>query len=136
MINSELRNEIGYIFRRSLILDVAAVIISLFFVPWFTALSSILAGTLLLMLEMTMLAVSVRKIAAGARRGKNGSVQMAFYYLLRICVIAAVLYAAVRIPFLNMICTAIPLFYPKLIYFGQSIFVKKGGIDKCMDQQR
>ena len=41
--------------------------------------------------------------------------------------LAAGLYAALKLSFVNIICTAIPLFYPKVIYPAKAIFSKKEG---------
>ncbi|MDO5560220.1 MAG: ATP synthase subunit I [Oscillospiraceae bacterium] len=127
MKNADLLNEVRYICIRSLLIDVAAVFIASFFVSVGTATVSILTGTLLLAVEMILLAISVNSAAANAKDGKNGSVMMAVQYIIRIIIIASVLYVSLKVSYLNIICTALPLFYPKIIYFGRSFLTKKEG---------
>ncbi len=130
LINTDLRKEIKFIAVNAVILDVVLIISALAFIPFINILTGVFFGTLLLILDMFFLSLSIQSIIADAKNGNNGnkgSAKMTFLYILRLIFIASGLFLALKLPFMSVICTAIPLFYPKLIYFIKAIFCKKEG---------
>ncbi len=127
LINRELLGEIRFIGIGAAFLDVFLFFAALLFTSPLKALVGILIGTMLVLLDMFFLSLSVESIAAGARRGKDGSRKMKAHYALRMIFVAVVLGLAWLIPFSDPICAAIPLFYPKVIYPLKAIFKKKEG---------
>ena len=127
MVNKDLLKEIKFIVVRAFFLDIVLVAAASLFVSFVQALTGAVLGTILLAADMFLLSLSVQSVAKGVRRGKNGTAKMIAHYLLRIMFLAAGLYAALKLSFVNIICTAIPLFYPKVIYPAKAIFSKKEG---------
>lgn len=127
MVNKELLKEIRFLVICSLCIDIILVAVAALFVPVINALSGSLFGTVLLAADMFFLSLTVNSIAKGARRGKNGTAKMVLHYLLRLTFIGAGLYLALKLSFVSIICTAVPLLYPKVIYPVKAIIKKKEG---------
>lgn len=127
MVNKDLLKEIKFIAVCSLCTDVLLVTAASFFVPFLHAFSGAVFGTVLLILDMFFLSLSVQSVSNGAKKGKNGSAKMTALYLLRIIFVAAGLYLALNLSFVSIICTCLPLFYPKIIYPAKAIIKKKEG---------
>lgn len=127
LVNKDLLKEIKFIVVRSLCIDIILIAVASFFVPFVQAFTGAVFGTVLLAADMFFLSLSVQSVARGARRGKNGTAKMIALYLLRFIFLAAGLYAALNLKFVSIICTAVPLFYPKVIYPAKAIFSKKEG---------
>jgi len=108
-------------------MDIILVAVASMFVPVVNALCGALYGTLLLTADMFFLSLTVRGVVNGAKHGKNGSRKMVIDYLLRLMFLGAGLYVAVRLSFVSIICTAVPLLYPKVVYPLKAILVKKEG---------
>jgi hypothetical protein len=128
LVNKELLKEIKFITICSLCIDIVLIAAASLFVPFINALTGALLGTLLLTADMFFLSLSVHSIAREARKGKNGTAKMITSYILRILFVGAVLFLALNLSFISIICTAVPLFYPKVIYPVKAIIEKKGGI--------
>lgn len=127
MVNKDLLKEIKFIIACSLVMDIVLVAAASLFVSFVQAMTGAVLGTILLSADMFLLSLSVQSVAKGAKRGKNGTAKMIAHYLLRIMFLSAGLYAALKLSFVSIICTAIPLFYPKVIYPCKAIFSKKEG---------
>lgn len=128
LINKDHLTEIRSILTAAFVMDIALVAAGTFFVPFVNALTGALYGTFLLAADLFFLSVSVQNIASGAAAGKkNGSSKMTFFYILRMIFLFVCLLAAVKVSFISIVCTVIPLFYPKLIYPFRSIIRKKEG---------
>ncbi len=108
-------------------MDVVLVIVAAFFIPVINALCGAALGTLLLGAEMFFLMLGVQNISNGARQGRNGTAKAVTFYILRMAFIALGLYVALVFKYTSIVCTAIPLFYPKLIYPVKAILIKKEG---------
>lgn len=127
MVNKDILKEIKFIVVCSLFMDIVLVAAASLFVSFVQALTGAVLGTVLLAADLFLLSLSVQSISKGARRGKNGTAKMIAHYLFRFLFLGAGLYAALKLSFVNIICTAIPLFYPKVIYPAKAIFSKKEG---------
>lgn len=127
MVSKDLLKEIRFIAICSLCMNIVLIAVASLFVPFVNALCGALFGTVLLVADLFFISLSVRDIVSGARRGKDGSAKMVFHYLLRYLFLAAGLYLALVLPFSSVICAAIPLFYPKVIYLLKATLVKKEG---------
>jgi len=130
VINTDLKKEIKFIAVTAIILDIVLIIVAMRFIPIINVLTGVFFGTILLIADMFFLSLSIQNIVADAevkKNKKNASVKMFFLYVLRLIFIASGLLAAFKLPFISVICTAFPLFYPKIIYFIKAIFSKKGG---------
>lgn len=127
MVSKDLLKEIKFIALCSLVMDIVLAVAGSFFVAPLNAVLGALYGTCLLIFDMFMLSFSVQKAAKGARIGKNGTPAMIAGYIFRYVAVGAGLYIAVIMPFISVICTAVPLFYPKFIYPAKAIFYKKEG---------
>jgi len=108
-------------------MDIVLIAAAALFVPVINAFAGAMLGTLLLAADMFFLAFTVHNIARDARKGKNGTAKMITSYILRFLFVAAGLYLALNLTFVSIICTAIPLFYPKVIYPLKAILKKKEG---------
>lgn len=124
MVNKELLKEIRFLVICSLCIDIILVAVASLFVPVINALSGAFLGTVLLAADMFFLSLSVHSIAKGARMGKNGTSKMVVHYLLRLIFIGAGLYLALKLSFVSIICTAVPLLYPKIIYPIKAVIKK------------
>ena len=130
MINMDLKKEIKFIAINAIILDIVLIIAALAFIPFINILTGVIFGTLLLILDMFFLSLSIQSIASDAKNGKivkTSSTKMTFSYFMRLIFIASGLFLALKLPFMSVMCAAIPLFYPKVIYFIKAIFCKKEG---------
>ncbi|MBE6852838.1 MAG: hypothetical protein E7505_05115 [Ruminococcus sp.] len=127
MVNKDLLKEIKFITICSLCMDIVLIAAAALFVPVINAFAGAMLGTLLLAADMFFLAFTVHNIARDARKGKNGTAKMITSYILRFLFVAAGLYLALNLTFVSIICTAIPLFYPKVIYPLKAILKKKEG---------
>jgi len=127
LVNKDLLKEIKFITICSLCMDIVLIAAAALFVPVINAFAGAMLGTLLLAADMFFLAFTVHNIARDARKGKNGTAKMITSYILRFLFVAAGLYLALNLTFVSIICTAIPLFYPKVIYPLKAILKKKEG---------
>lgn len=103
------------------------VIAASFFVPVINAVGGAALGTILLAADMFFLMLSVQNISNGAKQGRNGTAKAITFYILRMVFIVFGLYIALEFQYTSIICAAIPLFYPKLIYPLKAILIKKEG---------
>ncbi|MBR6925270.1 MAG: hypothetical protein IKH50_12145 [Oscillospiraceae bacterium] len=127
MANKELMKEIRFAVICSLCLDIILVAVASAFTPFIGALTGALFGTLLLACDLFFISLTVHSVVRGAVGGKNGTAVMISQYILRLLFLGAGLFAAVEIPFMNFICAAVPLLYPKIIFPLKAIFEKKEG---------
>ena len=108
-------------------MDIILTAVAALFVPVVNALCGAVYGTVLLTADMFLLARTVRGVVNGAKHGRDGSRKMVVDYLVRFLFLGAGLYLAVTAPFIDIICAAVPLLYPKLVYPLRAILVKKEG---------
>lgn len=108
-------------------MDIILVAVAALFVPFVNALCGALFGTVLLVADLFFISFSVRDVVRDAKKGKDGTKKTVAGYLLRYLFLAAGLYIALVLPFTSIICAAIPLFYPKVIYLLKATLVKKEG---------
>jgi len=127
LVNKELLKEIRFLVICSLCIDIILIAVAALFVPFVNALCGALLGTVLLTADMFFLSLTVHGVVTGAKRGRDGSKKMVIDYLTRLLFLGAGLFIAVKIPFVSIICTAIPLLYPKLVFPLRAILVKKEG---------
>ncbi len=127
MVNKDLLKEIKLITLCSLGMNVLLVVIAVFFMPVINAITGAAFGTLLLAADMFLLLLSVQSAANGAKRGRNGTAKAITFYILRMIFILIGLYVALILPFVSIMCAAVPLFYPKIIYPAKAILIKKEG---------
>ena len=127
LLNKELLKEIRFIVCCAFCMDIILIAAGAFFVSFINALCGAVYGTLLLTVDLFLLSLSVQSVAKGAKKGKNGSAKMTALYVLRMAVLFVCMLAALKASFISIVCTAVPLFYPKLIYPFKSILRKKEG---------
>ncbi len=127
MVNKDLLKEIKFIVICSLCIDIILTAMASLFVPFVYALSGALLGTVLLAADLFFLSLTVDSIAREARRGRNGTSKMVFHYILRFLFVGLGLWVAFKIDFSALVCAALPLLYPKVIYPLKAIIKKKEG---------
>ncbi len=125
MVKKELLNEIWFIMKCSMAIDIIGTVIASVYISTFDAVFGFLLGTILLFADLFFIMLSTMSIARGALAGRNGSKRMVFYYILRMLFLGVFLVLALRIKSISFVCTIIPLFYPKLIYPVKAIISRK-----------
>lgn len=128
MIQKSIKNELVMLLPRVLILDAAIYGVSLIFLGLnYTMLLGLLLGTAVLYLYLFLLAwfteeTVLRYKISGSEKSAKGF--MFLGYLLRYFVVGAAIYISFTVKFgflFNTFGVVIPLVYPKLIYYIQSI---------------
>lgn len=124
MINKEL----SFIMPRALILDCIIFLISLPFYKLCLEIPlGLLAGTAVMTLNFILLGYSseraVERPLASAKR------YMALFYGIRLIICGLLFFAAVKLPYINVVTAAIPQLYPKLFYTAHAAIKRKEGKD-------
>jgi len=91
------------------------------------ALVGLILGTISMVLNVIILNYNVKIVINKGINGRDGTPFMVIGYFLRIIITALFLYISLKLSNIYFIGTIIPLFYPKIIYFGKTLFYKKGG---------
>ncbi len=126
-MDREIKNEILMLVPFAVFFDFIVYIVSAAFVGFTLRMAlGLLLGTLVLFANLYLLGTfsgnAVRRYLAG-RSEKNAKAHMLSGYLLRYLIIAAAFVLSFRFKScLSVFGVAIPLFYPKLIYFIKGIF--------------
>lgn len=132
MISKIIKNELVMLIPRVIILDSIIYVISIFFmgINYSMALGLIL-GTAAMFAYFISIGISVENVILRYKLTKNEKKTktiMFSNYLIRYLIIGLAIYLSFSLKFgflFNTFGVVIPLFYPKLIYFMQSILNKK-----------
>lgn len=115
--------ELKYFLTRALFLDIAAYLISAFFIGFTVPVAAgLLFGTAGIAVNLILLNNSIKNIVKSG--GNRAQKRMLMGYLIRIAVTSAVVVISMLIPLVNMIATVIPYFYPNVVYAGKAILRK------------
>lgn len=132
MVSKPIREELRYLFPRTLIADAAVYLISLIFVGFnYDVILGLLLGTALLFLNLLMLGISTDNIIRRYSDKNNfsgGKSKAVVNYVLRYLVVFSIIAMVILVNLswlFNIAAVIIPLFYPKLIYLIKSIISRK-----------
>lgn len=122
MEKDELKKELKVILIRSVFLDIAAYLISTFFVGFTLQIAAgLFLGTAGMLLNLFLLNKSVY---SAVRSGGAGG-RMFAGYMIRLSIVAVIFIVASFVSLKFTAAALIPYFYPKLIYAGKTLFRKE-----------
>ncbi|MBR5371101.1 MAG: hypothetical protein IK130_02695 [Oscillospiraceae bacterium] len=119
MSSEALRAELRMLAVRSLLLDLAAYLISTLWIGFTASFAwGLLLGTALLFGTLLLLNISIVKMAEDAKRaGVTNQRRYVLFYALRLLLFAAGFGTALVLrAYISPVGTAIPMLYPRLIY--------------------
>lgn len=120
---SDFKKEMRFILICSVCLDIAFYLVSIFFIGITLRMAlSLIAGNIVLIINLRLLYSSVLKHTSGRMTGKN---PMMKGYLLRSLIACVAIAAGFMLDLLNPVGIMLPLFYPKMIYTVHSIIVRR-----------
>ncbi len=132
MVSKTIKNELIMLLPKVIMLDITVYLLSIFFwkLNYSVALGLVL-GTIVMYINLILIGISTEnaifryKMTANEKKAKT---TMLANYFLRYLLIGLAVYLSFSLKFsflFNTFGVVIPLFYPKLIYVAQSIFIKK-----------
>lgn len=130
MNKEEFMKELKFILIRTLFLNIGFYLIMYMifeFSDSIKALVGLILGTISMVLNIVILNYNVRMVINKGVNGKDGTPFMVIGYFFRIIITALFLYISLKLSNIYFIGAIIPLFYPKIIYFGKNLLYKKGG---------
>lgn len=122
------REEFAVLAKRAVLLDIAAYCMSIpFYGMTISFAAGLAAGTLVLFGSLFLLNLSLARMAEEAKRsGTSSQKRFLLFYGLRLGLFALAFGAALlsrgRV---SPVGTALPVFYPRLVYTAQAMFRKK-----------
>lgn len=121
MNDKDFYNELRFILKGSLILNVVIYLLSLIFKLNVSTLLGLLLGTLILYINLNLLKKDLnRAVEHGSNR-----LRLMGGYLLRYLLICSGFYFAIRVEVINPFGIAIVQLYPRVLYTLKSIFKKE-----------
>ncbi len=131
MNKSDFNNELKFILLRSIFLDCAAYLISVFFIGFTVRMAvGLLLGTFGMTVNLYLLYRSVARIVNSG--GSKAQSFMMKSYLFRLFVTGVIIVISMKLCFINTVGTVLPYFYPKLVYTGSTLFRKGGKSDESV----
>ena len=124
-----LKKELIMLLKRTVWLDIAAYLISILFIGVTLQFAlGLLLGSAVLFITLLLIQVSVRRMAADAKRsGVTSQRRYLLFYALRLFVFAAAFAASLLLPErISPVGTVIPMLYPRLIYTAGALFSRSG----------
>jgi hypothetical protein len=124
-----LKKELIMLLKRTVCLDIAAYLISILFIGVTLQFAlGLLLGSAVLFITLLLIQVSVRRMAADAKRsGVTSQRRYLLFYALRLFVFAAAFAASLLLPErISPVGTVIPMLYPRLIYTAGALFSRSG----------
>lgn len=124
-----LKKELLMLLKRTVWLNIAAYLISIPFLGMTVPFAAgLLLGTAVLFVSLLLLQISLRRMAADAKRsGVTNQRRYLLLYALRLLVFAAAFAASLLFQrVISPVATVIPMLYPRLIYTAGAVFSRSG----------
>lgn len=126
-MNDFLKSELKKIGIRSVFLNISVCII--FFLITGIDISvpiGLIIGTGVMFVYLLQLYKSIDISVSGSE--KSAKLKMGIGYILRLLIIGIPFVLSAKTDYINSVAILIPIFYPKLIYVGEALFKRKGGV--------